>query len=288
MKISEAFDRYKNKYMLIKRLSRRSLENNDYVKKRIVEIIGDKDISDFTMDDLAKYAAGISTYHDRSGKEVERKTNTIRNNLIRLKMVLKYVRSRGQSTIDPELLPIPKRQDVIRPFLTADEVGTMLDNAYSLRNKLVISLLYSSGIRLSEMIALDRDSIRNGCFQVVGKGSKMRLCFIDVRTEKIMNEYLDSRDDDCPALIVSYKNKSRMTPTNVQLLVKNTGKRAGLTKMVTPHILRHSFATNFLKNNGNIRYLSTMLGHSSVSTTMVYAHVTDNDLREQYIKYHTV
>ena len=79
-----------------------------------------------------------------------------------------------------------------------------------------------------------------------------------------------------------------MTATNIQLLVRNSASRAGITKKVTPHTLRHSFATNFLKNNGNMRYLSAMLGHASLDTTMMYAHVVDRDLQGQYEKYHTI
>ena len=103
-----------------------------------------------------------------------------------------------------------------------------------------------------------------------------------------MEEYLEERNDSSEALIVSKMYKQRMTPSNVQLVIKNTAERAGITKKVTPHILRHSFATNFLQNNGNIRYLSTMLGHANVSTTTIYTHVVDNDLRLQYLKFHTV
>jgi site-specific recombinase XerD len=138
------------------------------------------------------------------------------------------------------------------------------------------------------MIQLNRNSIVDHKFTVIGKGRKARLCFIDDRTEKLMGQYLKSRDDNSEALIVSAQNKARMTPTNVQLLIKNSAIRAGIDKRVTPHTLRHSFATNFLKNNGNMRYLSTMLGHASLDTTMMYAHVVDNDLQAQYEKYHTI
>lgn len=287
MKISEAFDLYKNNYMFIKGLGRRVLENQDFVKKRLVDSLGDIEVEDLKMEDVYKWVVDISKYKLRDGSYQERAVNTIRNDLIRLKMVLKYMRMLGCSCISPDLIPIPKREDTVRPFLSEQEVTAMIDHAYSLRNKLVISLLYSSGIRLSEMISLDRDSIVDGCFTVVGKGKKSRLCFIDQRTERIMEEYLATRDDDCPALIVSKMYKERMTPTNVQLLVKNTANRAGITKKVSPHILRHSFATNFIRNDGNIRYLSSLLGHSSVATTTIYTHVVDNDLRREYAEFHT-
>lgn len=288
MKISEAFDQYKTNYMFLKGLSKRVLENQDYVKNRVVNVLGDVDIESITMNDIAYWAESISTMKLPDGSIKERANNTIRNDLIRLKMVIRYMHLLGHDVIEPDLIPIPKREDVVRPFLTSEEVEAMIDCAFSLRNKFVVSLLYSSGIRLSELISLDRDSIQDKKFQVVGKGKKARLCFIDDRTEKIKNEYLKSRQDNCAALIISNKNKARMTPTNVQLLVKNTAIRAGITKKVTPHILRHSFATNFLRNNGNIRYLSSMLGHASVNTTTTYTHVVDLDMEAQYRQFHTV
>ena len=288
MKISEAFDLYKRNYMLVKGLSKRVLENQDYVRNRVVRVLGDIEIESLTMDDIARWAEQIQTMRTRDGRIVERKNNTIRNDLIRMKMVLKYMRLLGHDVIEPDLIPIPKREDVERPFLTAEEVEDMIKCAYCVRNAFIVSLFYSSGIRLSELISLDRGSIQNRQFQVVGKGRKVRLCFIDKRTEDLMEEYLEERNDSSEALIVSKMYKQRMTPSNVQLVIKNTAERAGITKKVTPHILRHSFATNFLQNNGNIRYLSTMLGHANVSTTTIYTHVVDNDLRLQYLKFHTV
>lgn len=288
MKISEAFDLYKTNYMFLKGLSRRVLENQDYVKERVIRVLGDIDIESLTMSDIAYWAENISTMQMPDGTVRDRRSNTIRNDLIRLKMVIKYMRLLGHDVIEPDLIPIPKREDVERPFLNAEEVEAMISCAFNARNAFVVSLLYSSGIRLSELISLDRGSIQNRKFQVVGKGKKARLCFIDERTEELMYKYLETRKDTCEALVVSYKNKARMTPTNVQLLIKNTAIRAGITKKVTPHVLRHSFATNFLQNNGNIRYLSSLLGHASVSTTTVYTHVVDNDLEAQYRRFHTI
>lgn len=279
MKVSEAFDLYKNNYMFYKSHSQRVLQNHSYVKHRLVKIVGDKEIEDLTLDDVHKWTSELL---------VGRTWNTVRNDIVRLRAVLKYLQLKGVDCMNPELIPIPKREEVTRDFLTEEEVNLLLENSDRLRSRFVISLFYSSGIRLSELISLDRDSIKDRRFQVVGKGNKVRLCFIDERTERLMNEYLKTRTDNSPALIVSYLYKERMTPTNVQLIVKNAALKAGLSKKVTPHILRHSFATNFIKNNGNIRYLSTMLGHASVNTTAIYSHVVDNDLESQYRRFHTV
>ena len=279
MKISEAFDAYKNNYMFYKSHSVRVLQNHDYVKDKLIASTGDIQIEKLTMDDVHKWASEIM---------VGRAWNTVRNDIVRLRSVLKFVNLRGGKCLNHELIPVPKREETKRDYLTEEEVTLMIDKSKRLRNKLVISLLYSSGIRLSELISLDRTSIQHRKFQVVGKGSKLRICFIDERTEKLMNEYLNTRDDDCPALIVSYLHRERMTPTNIQLIVKLAAKNAGIEKHVTPHVLRHSFATNFIRNNGNIRYLSVMMGHASVNTTAIYSHVVDNDLEKQYKKYHTV
>lgn len=279
MLISQAFDSYERNYMAIRHQSIRICQTHAVTRRMLIEILGDKDMADITIEDISKWTKGL---RKRCCE------NTIRNYITRLRVVADYLALIDVPCIKTALIPIPKREATIPSFLTAEEVTEMIDCSYSLRNAFIISLIYSSGIRLSEMIQLNRNSIVDRKFTVIGKGKKVRLCFIDDRTQRLMERYLKSRKDNCEALIVSAQNKARMTPTNVQLLIKNSAIRAGIDKRVTPHTLRHSFATNFLKNNGNIRYLSTMLGHSSLDTTMMYTHVVDNDLEAQYRKYHTI
>lgn len=279
MLISQAFDSYERNYMAIRHQSIRICQTHAVTRRMLIEILGDKDMADITVEDIGKWV-----------KELRKRrcSNTVRNYIVRLRVVTEYLALIDVPCIKTALIPIPKREATIPAFLTADDVTKMIECSYNIRNAFVISLLYSSGIRLSEMIQLNRNSIVDHKFTVVGKGKKARLCFIDDRTEKLMAQYLRSRDDNSEALIVSAQNKARMTPTNVQLLIKNSAIRAGIDKRVTPHTLRHSFATNFLKNNGNIRYLSTMLGHASLDTTMMYTHVVDNDLEAQYKRFHTI
>lgn len=279
MLISQAFDSYERNYMAIRHQSIRICQTHAVTRRMLVEILGDKDMADITVEDIGKWV-----------KELRKRrcSNTVRNYIVRLRVVTEYLALIDVPCIKTALIPIPKREATIPAFLTADDVTKMIECSYNIRNAFVISLLYSSGIRLSEMIQLNRNSIVDHKFTVVGKGKKARLCFIDDRTEKLMGQYLKSRNDNSEALIVSAQNKARMTPTNVQLLIKNSAIRAGIDKRVTPHTLRHSFATNFLKNNGNIRYLSTMLGHASLDTTMMYTHVVDNDLEAQYKRFHTI
>ena len=279
MLISQAFDLYQQNYMAIRHQSIRICETHAVCRRWLILSVGDKEMSELTVQDISNWV--------REMKKT-RCTNTVRNYIIRLRVVADYIDLLGVPTLKAGLIPVPKREATVPAFLTAYDVSKMIECSYSLRNAFVISLLYSSGIRLSELIQLNRGDIIDRRFTVIGKGSKARLCFIDRRTERLMKEYLASRKDNSEALIVSAQNKSRMTATNIQLLIRNSAIRAGITKRVTPHTLRHSFATNFLRNNGNIRYLSTMLGHSSLDTTMIYTHVVDNDLQRQYEKYHSI
>lgn len=278
MLISDAFDSYKKNYMAVRHQSIRILETHEVCKRQLVQFLGDKDMAEITIDDVARWEKWLNK---------SRCLNTVRNYITRLRVVADYMALLGLPSIKAALIPIPRREATVPAFLTPSEVEAMIACSYSLRNAFTISLLYSSGIRLSELIQLNRGQIVDRQFTVIGKGNKPRLCFIDERTEHLMEHYLRTREDRADALIISAQNKARMTPTNVQLLIRNSAIRAGITKKVTPHTLRHSFATNFLRNNGNMRYLSTMLGHASLDTTMMYAHVVDNDLKDQYKKYHT-
>lgn len=286
MKLSEGFDLYA-KYMTVKGQSKRTIEHNDYVKRRMVEVLGDIKLSRLTLDDVYKWKHCMIIGELPNGRKVKRAQNSLRCDILRLRTMIKYMNLIGEKCLDYELIPVPKREDVERCFLYEDEVAKMIECAFSLRNKFIISLLYSSGIRLSEFIALDRNSIQNRCFNVVGKGGKLRLCFIDERTEDLMDKYLATRHDNCPALVVSNLYKQRMTASNVQLLVRNSAQRAGIDKIVTPHVFRHSFATNFIANNGGIKPLSELLGHKSLDTTAIYTHIINNELAKQYQQFHT-
>ena len=286
MLISEAFDLY-SKYIVIKGQSMKTVDHNDYLKRKIIDVLGDIPLSELSIEGIYHWKRSMLMKMSPDGKLVKRAPNSLRCDILGLRSMLKYMKIIGEDCINYEVVPIPKREDVQRTFLSEQEVSLMIDKAFNLRNKFVISLLYSSGIRLSEFISLDRDSIKNRCFTVVGKGKKLRLCFIDERTEDLMNQYLATRTDNCRALVVSGLYKQRMTPSNVQLLVRNSAKRAGIERPITPHVFRHSFATNFIRNNGGIKPLSELLGHKSLDTTSIYTHIINNELLSQYKQFHT-
>lgn len=279
MLISEAFDRYIEQYSIIKGQSSSTVYHYHKYCASFCRLVGDVELDSLSIDHVALWRHELAK---------GRTLNTLREYLCGLRNVLRYWELRGEKCLKYELIPVPKRDPVIPVFLSEDEVSAMINAACNVRAKFIISLLYSSGIRLSEFISLNRGQIKDRTFTVVGKGKKARICFIDERTERLMAEYLSTRLDNHEALCISQYGR-RMTATNVQLLVRNAARRAGLaSKHIHPHVLRHSFATNFLRNNGNMRYLSTLMGHANMDTTAMYAHVVDVDLKRQYEQFHSI
>lgn len=279
MKISEAFEMYRADYMRLKGLSATTLSQSHYHEKSLILFVGDKDLSLLTISDVSRWFSSLAK---------SRGQNTVRNYVCTLRSMLRYANLRDERCLNPDLIPIPKRLPNIPEFLTPEEITKLIEATDILRTKLIISLLYSSGIRLSELISLNREQIKNRRFTVIGKGGKARLCFIDERTERYLEEYLSARKDNHEALIVSVIHKGRMTNTNIQLLIANVGERAGFSRKIHPHIFRHSFATNLLQNGMDIRYIKELLGHSSLSTTAIYTHIVDNDLEQKYKESHTI
>lgn len=280
MKISEAYLRYISEYLEIKGVDMNQITHYKASARLWTEIVGDRPLNRLTMADIAKYTQGLKTYARHRG------VNTIAYYIKELRVVLRYWRLRGEVTIDSEIIPIPKREPNTPSFLDKESVDLMIKSSKRIRTKFVVSFLYSSGLRVSEFRQLNMDSIKNRQFTIIGKGRKERIGFIDARTEQYMIKYLSTRKDRSEALLTTSEGQ-RASVSTIQLIVKNAAKRAGITKKVSPHTLRHSFATNFISNNGNIRYLALLMGHNSIQTTARYTHIVDNDLKREYLAHHT-
>lgn len=279
MLISEAFSAYETGYIVIKGYGVSCIQSYRRTGWSLVKALGDISISSVGVEEIYKW-------HDYIARG--KCSNTIRNYVSCVRSVLKWLDLHKHKCLNYQLVPGRKREDVIMPYLTPKQVADMIDAAYSLRNRLVVSLLYSSGVRVSELISLNRGQIHDRRFTVRGKGKKVRLCFIDPRTEDLMLEYLGTRRDDSDALIVSNLFKERVTAGTIELIVKNTAKRAGINLHVTPHTLRHSFASDFTNNNGGAVHLQKLLGHANLATTMRYCHVANPELAEKYERFHSV
>ncbi len=289
--------------------SKKTVENYRLYLERFVEIAldvsGRNEIrpQDITKELLRKYRIKLNRYGSDSGSE-DLKTITQAYHLIALRGFLKYLARRDIKSLDPSLVDLPH---VIRKqvtFLHYDEVEDMLEQIDTstesgLRDRAIIELLYSGGLRVSELVGLNRDSINleRREFMVRGKGSKDRPIFISQSAADRVRDYLDARTDSLPALFLNNSrnlqvadtsgNYRRMTTRSVERIVEKYARLAGITKHVSPHTLRHSFATDLLMNGADIRAVQSMLGHADISTTQIYTHVTDVHLKEIHDKFHS-
>ncbi len=289
--------------------SKRTIENYRLYLERFLNLskeILSKDAiepSDIDRELLRKYRLKLNRYGSENGKE-DLKTITQAYHLIALRGFLKYLARREIKSLDPSLIDLPH---VIRKqvtFLHFDEVEEMLNEIdisteSGLRDRAIIELLYSGGLRVSELVGLNRDSINldRREFVVRGKGSKDRPIFISKSAAARVADYLGARTDSLPALFLNNSNNlqavdtsgnyRRITTRSVARIVEKYARLAGITKHVSPHTLRHSFATDLLMNGADIRSVQSMLGHADISTTQIYTHVTDAHLRDIHEKFHS-
>src|SRR5690606_35367219 len=210
---------------------------------------------------------------------------------------------RDIESLSPSKIELPKVSRKQVTFLHYDEVRRLIEqiditSEQGLRDRAIVELLFSSGLRVSELVDLNRDhiNIKRREFMVRGKGQKDRPVFISAATAERIQEYLSTRFDNLPPLFLSYSRNHtasmsgdyrRLSARSVQRLIARYARLAGITKHVSPHTMRHSFATDLLMNGADIRSVQSMLGHSNISTTQVYTHVTDEHLREVHEKFHT-
>lgn len=223
--------------------------------------------------------------------------------LIALRSFLKYLKKRNVPCIAPDLIELAKTGsrdidhlsgDELKRFLeaptlqktTSDDAGTT-----SLRDRAILELFFSTGLRLSELCSLNRDiDLSKDEFSIRGKGDKVRVVFLSEKSKDAIRDYLKARKDMAEPLFVndSFRKSAdaRLTPRSIQRIVKKYAMLAGIYKRVTPHVLRHSFATDLLSNGADIRSVQMMLGHANIATTQVYTHVTDKQLRDVHKKFH--
>lgn len=270
---------YREDHLFFQHRSASVYEHYGYYAASVVAFLKDKEIEKLTLADVREWEKYLL---------LDRCQNTVRSYVGSLRQVLKYAITRGYECLSPELILLPQRIPVTVSYVTPEEVSRMIDSTQSVRTKLILSLLYASGIRVSELLSLKRDSITGSSFTVIGKGKKERICFIDARTRALLDRYLANRDDFDEHLIISDRFKQGVSASTIQLIVRNAVKKAGITgKHITPHTFRHGHATNLIKNGADIRFVAEDLGHSNLSTTMVYTHVENPDLWRKYQACHT-
>lgn len=217
--------------------------------------------------------------------------------LIALRSFLKYLKKRNITSVAPDVIELAKTGSRDIDPLSGAELKRFLEAAETnLRDKAILELFFSTGLRLSELCSLNRDiDLTKDEFSIRGKGDKVRVVFISDRARSALKAYLAARKDMAEPLFVNESfhkptkgdsSDARLTPRSIQRIVKMYATKAGIYKKVTPHVLRHSFATDLLSNGADMRSVQMMLGHANIATTQVYTHVTDKQLREVHKKFH--
>ena len=281
--------------------SAHTAENYTLYLERFVEFTNDIDVAKITSETIRKYRLWLNRYKNNNGDEISKITQSY--HLIALRGFLGYLSKRDIYSLSPNKIELPKVSRRQVTFLHFDEIEQMLEHINKttetgLRDRAIIELLFSSGLRVSELVNLDREHINTTRreFMVRGKGQKDRPVYISESASNHVQNYLKKRNDDLSPLFISYSknieptndgNYRRLGARSIQRMVNKYSRLSGITKHVSPHTMRHSFATDLLINGADIRSVQAMLGHSSITTTQVYTHVTDQHLKEIHDKFHS-
>ena len=311
----EKYKREFLEYMEIERgSSLKTVSNYDRYISRLItfsKVTTPKEINDDTVREFRlnlNRAPGIRIKGQSSGTL---KKNTQNYHLIALRRFLKYLMKRGVTSLSPDRIELAKVGGRQLDLISGNELSRLLNapienlkkekgnkqaELRALRDKAMLELFFSTGLRLAELCSLNKDlDLSKDEFSIRGKGEKVRVVFLSDDAKNAINKYLDKRTDMDEPLFVQYsKNKNdadkdnehRLTPRSIERIVKHYAISAGISKKVTPHILRHSFATDLLENGADIRSVQVMLGHANIQTTQIYTHVTDKQLRDIHKKFH--
>ena len=286
--------------------SLKTVENYDHYLVRFLNFIKTDDparINDATIREFRLWLNRQSLKNlGKPDQTLSRKTQNYY--MIAIRAFLKYLARQEIKTLPAEKIELAKVQERSLDLITDEELGRLLNtpkgnNLKDLRDRAILELLFSTGLRVSELCSLSRDiDLRIDELSIRGKGGKVRVVFISDKAKKVLREYLLARKDMDDALFIKIgtnvpktmgkKEKSLgVTKRTIERVVKELAVKAGISKKVTPHVMRHMFATDLLSNGADIRSVQIMLGHSSISTTQIYTHVTDKHLRDVHKKFHS-
>ncbi|MFT7328216.1 MAG: site-specific recombinase XerD [Crocinitomicaceae bacterium] len=301
MNITEALQRFLEYQEIEKGRSLKTVRNyNQYVSKYI-EFSGIKNTTDINAENIRQFRLHLNRQpgmkiKGQTGSTMKKQTQNYY--LIAIRMFLKYLMKQGLKVYSPDHIELAKTESRHIDHLDINELKRMLGAAKKhSRNYAIINMLFSTGLRVSELTSLNRDiDISKEEVTIRGKGDKIRIVFLSHNARKSVSDYLKTRTDMDEALfiqagprIVKLEEQNislRITPRSVERLVKHIAIEAGISKKVSPHTIRHSFATDLLRNGADIRSVQIMLGHSNIATTQIYTHITDKQLREVHKKFH--
>lgn len=246
--------------------------------------------SDITSEIVRKYRLYLSRFSDKHDLTLKRVTQNY--HLIALRSFLKYLARKEVKALAPETIELGKAESHSIKFLEREQIELLLNTPDTVRDKAILEVLFSTGLRVSELTKLNRDQINFNRkeFGIIGKGRRARVVFLSDSAALWLKKYLDERNDSDKALFIRYSGKKsetlRLTPRSIQRLVEKYVKKARLPVKITPHGLRHSFATDLLTGGADLRAIQELLGHKNVSTTQIYTHITNPQLRQIHEKFH--
>lgn len=256
-----------------------------------------KDITDSVLREYRLWLNRQQTVKVKGALPTSIKKRTQNYYLIALRSFLKYLAKRSIEVIPPERIELAKVAERSIDLINIDELNDLLrspdtSTLQGLRDRAMMELLFSTGLRVSELCSLPRDiNLKLDEFSIRGKGEKVRVVFLSENAKKCVNEYLKKRKDMDDALFVQIADKKkrdtlRLTPRSVERIIKFYAIKAGISKKVTPHVIRHSFATDLLRNGADLRSVQMLLGHANIGTTQIYTHITDSELKKVHQKFH--
>lgn len=259
-----------------------------------------EDLKDINPEIVRSFRVYLTTLPGEHKIQMTRRTQGY--HVIALRSFLKWLIKNDFAVMAPDKIDLPKVEERQVKFLTGEQVDRLL-NAPTLstiqgkRDKAILEVLFSTGLRVSELTKLDRDKVNLDTreFGIIGKGGRARVVFLSSRATDWLVKYLNERPDHFKPLFIRHKGKiepttpdekMRLTPRSVQRLIKKYSHKINLPVDVTPHVMRHSFATDLLNAGADIRSVQEMLGHKNISTTQIYTHVTNKQLREIHSAFH--
>lgn len=267
-----------------------TVRNYEHYLLKFLEFSKAKRVSDITDRLMREYRLWLNRLPDSKGGTLKKKTQNYY--LIALRAFLKYLAKRGIEAISPESIELAKVGERQIDLITPTELHRLLDapdvsSLRGLRDKAILETLFSTGLRVSELCSLPREiDLRADDFPIRGKGDKVRVVFISPDAKDAIKNYLNRRKDMHDALFVTEQG-SPINPRAVQRIIRFYATKAGIGKKVTPHVVRHMFATDLLGNGADLRSVQMLLGHANIATTQIYTHITDKALRETHKRFHS-
>lgn len=302
MKLSQLKTSFLEYLEVEKNRSQKTIENYDHYLVRFLKFAKTENPRDIDLDLVKKFRIFLNRVGAEDGTPLKRITQNY--HVIAVRAFLKYLAKLDIPTLSAEKIELPKVTQRQVEFLESDEVETLLKSPDTsepagMRDRAILELLFSTGLRVSELANLNIQNINlnKDEFTVRGKGEKLRVVFLSDDAKHWLAQYLKKRTDTEPALFIRMdrgrsnalkddEKDIRLTPRSIQRIVKHYATKAGITKDITPHTLRHSFATDLLTNGADIRSVQSMLGHASITTTQVYTHITNKQLKEIHKSFH--